>query len=221
MKTYNTTIYGMVKSRQSWFRQWRRGIGRAAVFLIFNFAFLLFTSCEKPTILLNQPNDDVRSIGGYIGNNFDYSLLATALEYTGLLDTLTNSTGSFTVLAPDNQAFNDLGITREEQIWAMDRDSLRYVLAYHILPQRLMEADIPADGIDLRYTTLAGTALYASRAINSSVRDSYNGRSYLYFSGAYADSKDAEFSNGVMHTLSKLMKPYPNKTVQQVLAQKP
>lgn len=185
------------------------------------FGLLGFASCEKQLILLDQPNEDIRSLGGFIGNNFDYMLFAAALEYTGLMDTLANSPGPFTVLAPPDAAFNDLGITRISDFYGMDRDSLRDVLAYHILPFRLMEADVPENSIDQRYMTLAGRALYSSRAINATTNIYVTERSHLYFSGAYVRHKDWEFSNGLMHTLTKLMKPHPGKTVQDLLASRP
>ncbi|WP_437918036.1 fasciclin domain-containing protein [Sphingobacterium sp. LRF_L2] len=187
----------------------------------------LLQACEKPEIRLNQPNEDVRSLGGFIGNNFDYTLFAEALKYTGLMDSLTDSPGPFTVLAPNNTAFNLQGITHVSQFASMDRDSLRQVLAYHILPYRLMESDIPVDMIDLRYQTLSGEQLYASRAMSTigsaTATNPLLINSQLYFSGAYsyAQNRDFEFSNGVMHTLVKMMKPFGGQTVQQWLLSKP
>lgn len=191
--------------------------------LLIWFVLSLFHSCEKPVILLNQPNEDVRSLGGFIGNNFDYSLFAAALEYTGLMDTLANSPGPFTVLAPNNNAFSELGISHASMFQGMDRDSLRLVLEYHILPYRLSSEDMPPDENDLRYVTMSGDSLYASRlgdvfvAGNSFASAQQTGNSALNFSGAYALVNDAEFSNGVMHTLIKVMKPFPRIRVQQWL----
>ncbi|SEL99695.1 Uncaracterized surface protein containing fasciclin (FAS1) repeats [bacterium A37T11] len=192
------------------------------------FAMLLFglTACEKPSILLNQPNEDVRSLGGFISNNYDYSLFAAALAYTGLLDTL-NNPGEFTVLAPNNTAFNELGISSPDDFQHMNRDSLRYVMAYHILPYALLEANIPEGIVDLRYETLAGERLYASRVI-SVFEGNYVYRTVgstrtatdhaVTFSGADAITTDRIMSNGVMHSLAKLMKPFPGVTVQSWLA---
>lgn len=184
------------------------------------FGLACLSACDKPEILLNQPNENVRSIGGYLSNNFDFSLFAAALEYTGLLDSLTHGAGPYTVLAPWNGAFQDLGISRNADFLAMDRDSLRQVLAYHILPMRLR--DIPPDEIDLRYETLSGDSIY----VTSGSGLVYSGAEEIHalsvqnlsFSGNY--SKD-DLSNGKIIGLVKLMKPFPHLTVQDWLAYRP
>lgn len=180
-------------------------------------------SCQKPEILLYQQNEEVRSVGDFLNNNFNYTLFSAALEYTGLLDTL-RGVGPFTVFAPDDNAFNRIGIQRPSDFAQMDRDSLRYVLAYHIVPNaRLMMADFPDDEIDRRYETLAQSSLYASKAVlsNASGRGYFISASaniHFYVSGATVKDSDFVLSNGVVHTLTKMMKPFPGVTVRDWLA---
>src|SRR5690606_3013314 len=131
--------------------------------LIVLFSLGVIQGCDREDILLNKPSEEVRSLGGFLANNYEYTLFSAALEYTGLLDTLTSATGPFTVLAPSDNAFHALGITSPSDFLSMNRDSLRYVMAYHILPFRLNLQDIPMDQADVRYETLAGEQLYANR----------------------------------------------------------
>ncbi|MBX3255440.1 MAG: fasciclin domain-containing protein [Chitinophagaceae bacterium] len=195
---------------------------------------LLLSACKHDEILLNKPtnNQDVRSLGGYISNNYDYTLFAAALEYTGLLDTLTHATGPFTVLAPANDAFNAIGIQRPADFLAMDRDSLRFIIASHILPYRVLEEDIPLDELSTPYETLSGTALEAYRVSWPAAYADQSVSKLVSFSGAEIKKTDiseitspnysnTELSNGVMHTLNKIIKIYPSSTVQGWLETRP
>lgn len=192
-------------------------------------AVCFFYSCDKPTILLNQPNEDVRSLGGFISNNYNYTLLAAAMEYTGLLDTL-NKPGDYTLLAADNAAFKELGLHSTADIKRLDRDSLRRVLAHHILPYVLREDDVPVDVPDLRYITLSGDSLYVSRVTSTLTWDkmvkrggmnSFASNSGITFSGIDGIDMDKNFSNGVLHTVSKLVNLFSEMTIQEWLERDP
>src|SRR5690606_21035666 len=115
------------------------------------------------------------------------------------------------------------------------------VMAYHILPFRLNLQDIPMDQADVRYETLAGEQLYANRyrfrndyrrsAISNSVikaimvafsgAEVANGISLSNTAASAENQGDIAFSNGVLHSMTKVMKPNPDKTVQDWLAENP
>ena len=206
--------------------------------LIVLFSLGVIQGCDREDILLNQPNEEVRSLGGFLANNYEYTLFSAALKYTGLLDTLTHGTGPLTVLAPSDDAFRAIGITRPSDFQRMDKDSLRYVMAYHILPFRLNLSDVPMNQAEVRYETLAGEQLYANRYLfrndyrRAAISNSSIKAMMVTFSGAEVANcislsntaappenvGDIPFSNGVLHSLTKLMKPYPDQTVQDWLA---
>src|SRR5690606_3542689 len=104
---------------------------------------------------------NLRPGADFIKNNYEMSLFSAALQKLGYTEEL-NSAGPFTFLVPTDLAFNELGIYRPSDFDKLDRDSLKKIIAYHILPAQLRLSDIPTNGVDVRYPTLAGPALYAS-----------------------------------------------------------
>lgn len=191
--------------------QWAVGLG----LLLFSG---LLTSCKHDDLTLPRPNENIRPAADFIRNNYDFRLFSAALEYTGLAAEL-NGKGPFTVIAPTDQAFNALGIVLPGDFARLNKDSLRFSMAYHILPQRLYSADVPVNGIDVRYETLAGKSLYASVAMFSP------GSTYpvnlFYFGGSPLLNRDVVLSNGVFHSTSKVQKYFPETTVQAWLAARP
>lgn len=77
-----------------------------------------------------------------------------------------------------------------------------------------MLKDIPFNGIDVRYRTMAGTELYASTVS----RDNSN---TLYFNGSLASRKDVTLANGTLHVLDRVMKSTAKTTVQGWLSARP
>lgn len=177
---------------------------------------LLLGACEKKDLLVNQREEGeggVRTMGDFIRNNYDLSLLAAALERVNLLDSL-DMPGPFTILAPDNEAFNQSGITKPEDFDRMNVDSLRFILKYHILPLRLYTSDIPAQ-LDNTYATLAGPDVYLSAQVNNPVFYSqYTANGALV---RRAPRRDQPLINGALHVVNKLMK-YQPLTIQEFLA---
>lgn len=164
------------------------------------------------------PNENIRPAGDFINNNYDMKLFAAALKKTGLTNVL-NEDGPFTVLVPSDLAFNKMGVMRQTDFDRMNLDSLKKMLSYHIMPRKLYLADIPTNGVDVRYQTLVGTPLYASLAsLPSSGGSLVND---LYFDGAETNRKDIQVSNGVLHVLNKVMKPQFETTVQGFIAKDP
>jgi len=184
--------------------------------LMFFTGSILFFSCKHADLTLPKPSENLRPAADFLKNNYDFSLFYAALEYTGLTDTL-NGKGPFTILAPDNQSFNELGIQFRDDFLRLNKDSLRQMMRYHILSRRLLQADVPVNGVDVRYMTLSGNELYTSLASYAPGNEAYP-YNQLYFNGSLAYRKDVPLANGVLHVLNKVMKYYPGKTVQDWLS---
>jgi len=128
----------------------------------------------------------------------DFSILVEAVVAADLAGTL-SGTGPFTVFAPSNAAFADLltelGITKEALL--ANKPLLTSVLTYHVLPSRVLKADVP---VGAPVTTVNGKTFSVTPAL--AIIDG-RGRS------ARITSTDVLASNGVIHVLDKVILPAP------------
>jgi len=101
---------------------------------------------------LAQPDQTIVEVAS---QSPDFSTLVNALEAASLSETL-RSEGPFTVFAPTNSAFARLS---ESELSALleDREALRNVLSYHVVPGRFTTSDITADM--QAFETLQGSEL--------------------------------------------------------------
>ncbi len=70
----------------------------------------------------------------------NFTTLVTAVQAAGLVETL-KSDGPFTVFAPTDEAFAKIPAADLEALLA-DKEALTRVLTYHVVPGRLMAADV-------------------------------------------------------------------------------
>lgn len=91
------------------------------------------------TVFASAPTKDI--VDTAVGNS-DFSILVSALQKAGLVNTL-KGTGPFTVFAPTNAAFEkllkDLDITAAELLAQPD---LAKVLTYHVVPGKVLSTDL-------------------------------------------------------------------------------
>lgn len=164
----------------------------------------LVTGCRKDNLI--PPIDRTttpRAMGAFIENNYDLSILTAALKKTGLLDTL-NQGGPFTFFAPDNAAFNRMGITGPGDVAKMDVDSLRFMLRYHMIRNRYFTGTFPRQ-MDNRYLTLSGEDIYVSVVRTNIITPDDD----MFVNGAmiFRESKrNIALANGVLHILAKPLK---------------
>jgi uncharacterized surface protein with fasciclin (FAS1) repeats len=122
-----------------------------------------------------------------------FTILARAIEAAGLGGAVTGDK-PLTVFAPTDEAFKKLPQgTLEELLKPENRDTLRSILTYHVVPGRVYARD--AVGAQ-RATTLQGDAVRV--AID-------NGR--LTVNGANVVNSDIEASNGVIHVIDTVILP--------------
>lgn len=172
-------------------------------------------ACTHDDLEVFKPSENYSNLVDFAANNYDLSLFAAGLEYTGLADTLRTAAGPFTVFAPSNTAFNALGVTQAADFALLNRDSLKMMLRYHILPRRLYTADVPDKTADNFYTNLAGLPLGVDLKLGSTEPGTY-----FYAGGARVSRRDVVVSNGVLHLLEKAIK-YSTGKVTDVLESRP
>ena len=123
--------------------------------------------------------------------NSDFETLVTAVQAAELVETLKGE-GPFTVFAPTNEAFAELGTTVDELLKPENKDKLQAVLTYHVVPGKVMSTDLQ-DGM------MAATAQGSNLEV-----DLDNGP---MVGEANIVSADIEADNGVIHVIDKVLVP--------------
>ena len=127
-----------------------------------------------------------------------FSILVDAVVAAGLVDTLSGP-GPFTVFAPTDDAFaallTELGISKDQLL--ADTALLTQVLTYHVVPSRVLKAQVP---VGAAITTVQGQAFTVDATL--AMTDAL-GRS------AQIIGTDVLASNGVIHVIDKVIRPAP------------
>ena len=114
----------------------------AKIILIFIFCGII-NSCGTS----DDPGDVIipdNTINNFIINNSNYSVLATALNRTGLDSVLNNTTQQYTIFAPNNSAFNSfLSENNYTNINDVPLEELNNYLRYHIQPGASSLSEFP------------------------------------------------------------------------------
>ena len=122
-----------------------------------------------------------------------FTTLVAAVEAAGLVETLKGE-GPFTVFAPTDDAFAALPAgTVDNLLLPENRDQLVAVLTYHVIPGRVMSADIA--GQTLEVETVQGSTI------------NINATSGVMIDGATVTAADIEASNGVIHVIDQVILP--------------
>lgn len=122
-----------------------------------------------------------------------FTTLVAAVQAAGLVDTLKGE-GPFTVFAPTDAAFAALPAgTVEDLLKPENKDRLVAVLTYHVVPGKVMSADI------------AGKSMQAASVQGGNLSiDATNG---VKVDGANVVTADIETSNGVIHVIDAVVLP--------------
>lgn len=185
--------------------------------LLYMLPLLLAFGCKNTDLALPAPpTSALRPLGDYVNNNYDLSLLAAALKKTGLLDTL-NGTGPYTMWAPNNAAFNALGVYSPLKFDSVNVDSLRYALRNMILSGHTYISDLPTQ-LDNKFQTLNmdnSVAYISVKPVGTNVD-----AATVTIDGCTVNSapqRNIALQNGVLHIILNVPK-YIRGTAQDFLA---
>ncbi|WP_161964199.1 fasciclin domain-containing protein [Chitinophaga flava] len=184
---------------------------------LFFFLLLMMAGCRKDNLTPPRETAPTRSLGEFIRNNYDLSLLSAAMQKAGILDSL-NQPGPFTCFAPDNKAFNDIGITSPRDFDTIDAESLRRWVKYHVLKDRKYISEFPLQ-MGNKYTTLAGADLYVSSSDAPYMDKTPTESRSVFVNGSMifpAPKRNLALANGVIHVIRKPLNYTPG-TVQDYL----
>ncbi len=171
---------------------------RIVYVLLFPLLMLMATACND-----DDDGTPARNIAQIVTEDNNFSLLERAVTRANLAQVL--STGSLTVFAPTDAAFQAAGIN-EAFIDNATPALLTAVLQYHVLGSRQAAADLPA-GNNTAVTTLGGGTVYVTKNGNN-----------VSVNGARVTQADLAASNGVIHVIDKVLIPPVGNLVETALA---
>jgi uncharacterized surface protein with fasciclin (FAS1) repeats len=130
------------------------------------------------------------SVADTIAHDPDLSTLNGLVRKAGLADTL-NSGGPYTVFAPTNEAFKAVPAKTLNEL-GQDPARLKAVLSYHLLPTKLMAAQVNNGNAK---TAEGGNLALAKAGTFVTVED------------AMVQRADIAATNGVVHTIDRVLIP--------------
>lgn len=120
-----------------------------------------------------------------------FNTLVAAVQAAGLVETLSGE-GPFTVFAPTDEAFARIPEADLQALLA-DKEALTAVLTYHVVPGKVMAADV---------ISLSSATTVNGQDVEIKVRDGK-----VTIDGANVVSTDIEATNGVIHVIDQVILP--------------
>lgn len=161
-------------------------------------AFLMFfASCESDDVDDMVTADRDRTITEYLGSDKDFSTLNAALERTGLNTTLDSESDNFTLFAPNNAAFEKLGV----DLATISDEDLTDILLYHVIQDRAI--GVVNLTIENRYFETASSAGPNSNNLSIMLEREND---ELMVNGLIAvSSTPNDFKNGVIYEMNDVL----------------
>ncbi len=152
---------------------------------------IVVTSCDDDEPAPPAMPDDIVTIAQ--GNSDLTSLVAALTKFPDLVNTLSGS-GTFTVFAPTNAAFDALlGVIGQTSIDDVPEDVLKDILEYHVIATAALQSTDLSDG------QTAGTVNGADVTVTIN-----NG---VFINQAQVTTADVEASNGFVHIVNAVLVP--------------
>lgn len=120
----------------------------------------------------------------------DFNTLVTAVQEAGLVETLKGE-GPYTVFAPNDEAFAKLPKEKLDALLA-DKEALGQVLTYHVVPGRIMAADV---------VKLDSAETVQGQSLNIEAGDT------VRVNGARVLKTDIIATNGIIHVIDTVLLP--------------
>ncbi|MGH8831223.1 MAG: fasciclin domain-containing protein [Polaromonas sp.] len=151
---------------------------------------LLFVAATLAALAGCATHSTPVSVADTIAARPQLSTLNTLVAKTGLADTL-KGTGPFTVFAPTNEAFAKVPAKTMDAL-ANDPAKLKAVLTYHLVPGKLMAADVKNGNSK----TVNGANVALSKAGD-----------FVTVEEAMVQTADISATNGVVHIVDSVLIP--------------
>ena len=154
-------------------------------------------AAEGSSAAADESAASAETITDIVAANPDFSTLLTAVQAAGLGETLAGE-GPFTVFAPTDEAFAKLPPeTLQTLLEPANKDQLTAILTYHVVPAKVMAADVQAGEV----TTVNGDPFtVAAEDAGVQITDGQGNT-------ATVTTADIEASNGVIHVIDSVLHP--------------
>jgi uncharacterized surface protein with fasciclin (FAS1) repeats len=173
-------------------------------FAIFLITASTLTACKKDEAdEPNMPSPSSTTITSQVSASSSFTLLKAAVVKADLATTL-DGAGPFTVFAPTDDAFIASGIT-SSVISSLPADKLKSILLYHVVASKILAAGVPA-GPNAKVVSASGDSFFVTNNLNG-----------VFVNGLKVTTADLLASNGVIHTLGKVLMP-PSGNIVEVAA---
>jgi uncharacterized surface protein with fasciclin (FAS1) repeats len=151
-------------------------------------ATALLAAAAPATAAAQTPSQDIVEVAQANGN---FGTLLSAAQAAGLVETL-KGPGPYTVFAPTDAAFEKLPDGAVQSL-LNDRERLRAVLLYHVVPGRVTSSQVAgmsqaetANGAAVRIRAQGGTVMVGNATVTQA---------------------DVQASNGVIHVIDTVLMP--------------
>jgi uncharacterized surface protein with fasciclin (FAS1) repeats len=163
---------------------------------------MLIISCKKDKEI---PEVQLSTLKAEIASRTDLTLMDLTVQKSGLSSKLDSAAASLTLFAPTNDAFAASKIDAT-LINSLSLDQLKEIVLYHTIDVKYLSSELP-DGPNAKVTTASGDSVFVTK--NSSG---------VYVNGIKVQTANIVASNGVLHTISKVLISPVGNLVEAVLA---
>lgn len=176
---------------------------------------VLFSSCNKDLEEITSAVPvTTPTLADIINTDANYSILKNALTRANLLTTLGTKGGTYTVFAPDNNAFIASGLS-DAVVSVLPLSTLTPLMQYHVIAETIPSASIPAVFPNLQMPTLlqlpGGNPL-----VRMNVFPGKNGTNYFVNNMPIIQPNAVVTTNGVMHRIPFILQP-PSLVLAQMI----
>jgi uncharacterized surface protein with fasciclin (FAS1) repeats len=174
-------------------------------FAIFLITASTLTACKKDEAdEPNMPSPSSTTITSQVSASSSFTLLKAAVVKADLA-TILDGAGPFTVFAPTDDAFIASGIT-SSVISSLPADKLKSILLYHVVASKILAAGVPA-GPNAKVVSASGDSFFVTNNLNG-----------VFVNGLKVTTADLLASNGVIHTVGKVLMPPAGNIVEVAAA---
>jgi len=150
------------------------------------------TDAQMQQPAVSQPAPTANSIVGVASGNQSFTTLTQAIQAAGMTDLLSGE-GPYTVFAPTDEAFAQLPDgALQFLLQPENRELLRQVLAYHVVPREVASNQIATGAIEAIGGGLAVRVTSDNRVI---------------VNNASVIQPDIQANNGVIHAVNRVLLP--------------